>query len=524
MKLKKNSFREKRKRNINKGEKTATDIKQFSPFIEESLTEIKATIGHSPDVIVREFKIGSSKPVKGAVIFIDGLADKVLIQEYILEKLMIDGSKAYQNPSAYLRNFAVTLKDDLISICEISEVNDYPSLFESVLSGDCVALIDGSPFAFKIGAKGWEERSIEEPTSEQLVRGPKDGFTENMRVNTSLIRRRIIDPHLTFEPYRIGRRSRTEISIAYIQDIANEKIVQEVRDRLKKIDIDAILEGGYIESLIQDSTYTPFPTVYHTERPDTVVGALLEGRIAIIVDGTPFVLVVPALFIHFMQSSEDYYQRADISTLIRILRVGTFILSLLTPAAYIAVTTYHQEMLPTTLLVSLTAQREGVPFPALIEALFMELTFEILREAGIRMPRAVGAAISIVGALVLGQAAVEAGLVSATMVIVVSLTAISSFVTPKFNMGISVRMLRFGFMIVSAVFGLFGIILGLIVLIAHLCSLRSFGIPYLLPFAPFVWKDQKDAIFRFSIWSMTTRPRLISGVNNKREQSSKPAP
>ncbi|WP_226668329.1 spore germination protein [Metabacillus litoralis] len=501
---------------------------QKNSLLSDALKKIKKDIGHSPDIIIREAKIGTVDIVNIAVIYVDGLADKDLIHHTILQNLMVDLRETRLQEEISTEKVAQFIKEFSLSAGELEIIINYPTnyekMYETILSGDSILLVDGSTEAFKIGTKGWEGRGVEEPSSEQLVRGPKDGFTENIRTNTSLIRRRINDINLVFEPIKVGKRSKTEVAITYINEVANDKIVEEVRERLAKIDIDAILESGYVEALIQDETYTPFPTVYNTERPDAVVGGLLEGRVAILVDGTPFVLVVPALFIHFMQSSEDYYQRADISTLIRLLRVGTFLLSLLTPAAFIAVTTYHQEMLPTTLLISLTAQREGVPFPAFIEAVFMELTFEILREAGVRMPRAVGAAISIVGALVLGQAAVEAGLVSATMVIVVSLTAIASFVTPKFNMAISVRMLRFVFMVLAATFGLFGIIIGLIILIAHLCSLRSFGVPYLLPFAPFVLKDQKDAIIRLSIWSMNTRPKLVSGKDKVKERTSKPSP
>ena len=230
----------------------------------------------------------------------------------------------------------------------------------------------------------------------------------------------------------------------FIKGIVNDKVVEEVRKRLDRIDIDGILESGYIEELIQDETYTPFPTVYNTERPDVIAAGLLEGRIAILVDGTPFVLLVPALFTQYFQSAEDYYQRSDFG-LLRMLRYLALFIALLGPSLYIAITTFHQEMLPTALLISLAAQREGVPFPAFIEALMMEVTFEILREAGVRMPRAVGQAVSIVGALVIGQAAVEAGIVSAAMVIVVSITAIANFSFPSFNMAISIRILRFVF-------------------------------------------------------------------------------
>jgi spore germination protein KA len=258
-----------------------------------------------------------------------------------------------------------------------------------------------------------------------------------------------------------------------------------------------------------------------------VAACLLEGRVAILVDGSPFILVVPSLFIQSFQAAEDYYQRADISSLLRLLRIVCLGIALLGPSFYIAVTTYHQEIFPTRLLINLAAQREGVPFPAFIEAMIMEITFEILREAGIRMPRAVGQAVSIVGALVLGQAAVEAGIISASMVIVVSITAIANFVFPAYNMAISVRMLRFGMMFLAASFGLYGVTLGLIALLLHLNSIRSFGIPYMAPFSPFIVADQKDSIIRFPLWGLFSRPRLINQNNEMREQKSslaKPKP
>ncbi|MFC4306039.1 spore germination protein, partial [Cohnella boryungensis] len=261
-----------------------------------------------------------------------------------------------------------------------------------------------------------------------------------------------------------------------------------------------------------------FPTIYNSERPDTVAAGLLEGKVAILVDGTPFVLLVPGLFIQFFQSAEDYYQRSDSSSLLRILRYVSFLIAMLAPSAYIAITTFHQEMLPTGLLINLAAQREGVPFPAFVEALLMEITFEILREAGVRMPKNVGQAVSIVGTLVIGQAAVDAGIVSAAMVIIVSITAISSFVIPAVNMSISVRMIRFLLMGLAASFGLFGILMGTLLLVLHLCSIESFGVPYMQSFSPFNWDDQKDGLVRLSWKRMLKRPRVTGRADPVRQR------
>jgi spore germination protein KA len=500
-----------------------------STLLDKQLTKntksIRERMGGSGDLVVREFSIGDTGRETLAIVYIDGMADATFIQDVIMRTLMIDVRNVHINDEIgeslqthdLLARFTMTAS-------EFKKIYTIENVLDTIIAGDTAVLIDGETVGFSLGSKGWEKRGVDEPTSQNVVRGPKEGFTETLRTNTALIRRKIKDPNLWFEQMQVGRHTKTEVTIAYIKEIVNEDVLKEVKLRLNRIDIDAILESGYIEEMIQDETYSPFPTIYNTERPDSVASMLLEGRVAILVDGTPFVLVVPALFVQFFQATEDYYQRADISTLIRLLRFVSFLLALLVPASYIAVTTFHQEMLPTTLLISLAAQREGVPFPAFIEALLMEVTFEILREAGIRMPKAVGSAISIVGALVLGQAAVEAGIVSAAMVIVVSLTAISSFVSPEFNMSISVRILRFMFMILAASFGLFGIILGLIVMITHLVNLRSFGIPYLSPMAPFIKKDQKDALIRFPHWDMRTRPRLISQANMEREETKAPQP
>ncbi|MFZ5989883.1 MAG: spore germination protein [Bacillota bacterium] len=487
--------------------------------LEYNTTLVKDTLGGSSDIVVREFSIGERSKIKIAVLYIEGLADKNLINDFILKSLIQEIRSISIDPDTLNgKDLFKTLKDLFLQDGQSNNISDFGDLYNHLLSGDTIILIDGYTRGYVLGSKKWEDRGVQEPNSQTVVRGPRDSFTETLGTNTSLLRRRIKDTNLWIETKQIGRITKTDVAIAYIKGIANDKIIQEVRERLNKIDIDGILESGYIEELIEDKAYTPFPTIYNTERPDAAAAGLLEGRVAILVDGTPFVLLVPALFVQFFQTPEDYYQRFDISTMIRVLRYFCFFVALLTPAIYIAITTFHQEMLPTPLLISIASQREGVPFTAFFEALLMEIVFEILREAGIRMPRVIGPAISIVGALVIGEAAVQAGIVSAVMVIVVSLTAISSFVFPSYNLAIAVRILRFVFMLLSATFGLYGISVGLVALVLHLSSLRSFGIPYMSPAAPFNLNDQKDAILRLPLWSMFTRPHLLSKNNIIRQQ------
>lgn len=482
----------------------------------KNLELIKTTLGNCSDLIVREFQLGKTDS-KAAVLYVDGLVNKDHIQKYILKALMVDVTEVIEKDGYPDQSGIIPfLTSHVLTIGETKEVFDYQTLYHSLLSGDTILLIDGQGQGLISSTRGWKDRGVQESSTQNVVRGSKDSFTETMRTNTALIRRRVKDTSLRIDTKQIGSVTKTDVAVIYIEGIANEKVVKEVLSRLESIDIDAILDSGYIEELIEDETYTPFPTTYSTELPDTVAAGILEGRVAIMADGTPFVILVPALFVHFFHSNEDYYQRFDISTFVRILRFIAFVMALLVPSVYIAVTTFHQEMIPTPLLISLAAQRDGVPFPALFEAMMMELTFEILREAGLRLPKNIGSAISIVGALVLGQAAVQAGLISAAMVIVVSLTAISSFMFPTYTMSFPVRILRFIFMGLAGFIGLLGVGLGLIFLVFHLCSLRSFGVPYMVPFGPYIREDQKDAIFRYPHGTLFTRPRLISQKNQVR--------
>lgn len=487
----------------------------------ENIDKIRKDLGNSDDIIIRKITFGV---VHAAMFYTDGLTDKKIITDFILESQTQDTFIEEIDEMTDREKLLDALKELTLGLGDSKEISDYQELYGSLLSGETVILFDGYSFGLAASTQGWKGRNVSEPVSQLVVRGPQEGFTETLRTNTSLIRRKIKNPNLWLETRQIGQVTKTKVAIMYIKGIVNDKVVEEVRSRLDRIKIDGILESGYIEELIQDDPYSPFPTINNSERPDTVAADLLEGRVAILVDGTPFVLIVPTLFISFFQTAEDYYQRADISTLLRFIRFISLFIAMIGPALYIGITTFHQELLPTQLLISLAAQREGVPFPAFIEALLMEVTFEILREAGIRMPRPIGQAVSIVGTLVIGQAAVEAGIVSASMVIVVAITAISSFVITGYSMAISIRMIRFFIMGLAASFGIFGIVVALIALVMHLCSLRSFGIPYMSPFAPFIPADHKDTIFRLPHWALKSRPRLINQRNIKREQMSRPKP
>lgn len=483
--------------------------------LEDNLNKLKQAIGNSCDVHTREVSLDreDADSVRGALVYIEGMSDL----DPTLASLL-DGTGRQAFGAADPEELLHRCKTKLVSNGTVTEVRAWGALFDLLLTGNSILLLDGCPFALAIGTKQLQARSVEEPNVQSVVRGPREGFTEVLQWNTAMVRRKIVSPDLWVESLKIGEVTRTEVAVLYIRNIVSDEILERVRSRLSAIDIDAILESNYIEELIQDKQMTLFPTVFNTERPDVVAAGLLEGRVAILVNGTPFALLVPAVFTQFFQSSEDYYQRADFSTLIRLLRFLAFALALLTPSFYIAISTFHQEMLPTTLLFNLASQRDSVPFPAFVEALLMEVTFEILREASVRMPRTVGQSMSIVGTLVIGQAAVEAGLVSAAMVIVVSITAISNFVLPAFNMGIAARIVRFLLMVLAASFGLYGMFLGMIVIVLHLCGLTSLGVPYMSPLAPLRLSDQKDTFFRFSLSRMIRRPKSIPNKNAIRQK------
>ena len=315
----------------------------------------------------------------------------------------------------------------------------------------------------------------------------------------------------------VGRYTQTEIIIAYIKGLADKTLIEEVTNRLQRIDIDGVLESGYIEEMIEDNPFSPFPQLINTERVDVAAAGLLEGRVVILIDGTPDVLVAPITLYSLLQSAEDYYQRFMISTTIRWMRYFFLVISLLLPSLYVALITYHQEMVPTALLISMARSREEIPFPALVEALIMEIFFEVLREAGIRLPKQVGSAVSMVGALVIGDAAVAAGIISAPIVIVVAITGIASFMIPRYSAGIAIRMLRFPMIFLAGTMGLLGIILGVISIVVHLCSLRSFGISY-HPIAPINGRELKDVLIRAPWWKLNTRPHL-TGEDNKYRQA-----
>ncbi|BCJ85870.1 putative membrane protein YfkQ [Effusibacillus dendaii] len=479
---------------------------------------LKDTFRNCSDIIFRELTLDDG--VDALLIFVDGMVKSAEIHENALQPLLFKLAKTGVSDIT-----PDIVEDSVLSLSQVSHVNLYSEVVENVLTGNATLLINGYSEALVLNVRGGTRRSVEEPETEKVIRGPREGFTENLRTNTGLIRFKVKSPRLKTVAMTIGEHTRTNVVLAYMEGIADSKVIDEVKNRLESIHIDGVLESAYIEELIEDQPYSPFPQLQNTERPDTVAAQLLEGRFAIFVDGTPFVLLGPITFWQMLQASDDYYERYMMVSLIRLFRYLFLNLALFLPALYIAVTTFHQDMLPTSLLLSVAAARETIPFPAIVEALIMEVSFEALREAGIRLPKGVGQTVSILGAIVIGQAAVQAGIVSAPMVIVVAMTGIASFTIPRYNQAIAIRLLRFPLMFLAATFGLLGIVLGFVWIAVHLCNLRSFGVPYLSGVAPLKTDELKDIFVRAPWWKMELRPTSFSHRDRKRMgKQMKPSP
>lgn len=488
----------------------------LSQDLEANLQQIKAILDKCSDVIYREFVFAQNEEIRLALIYIEGLADPGQISDQIIRALSLEVPMAVPGQEITKARALEFIKQRGLCIHQLKETYKLQDIIHAILSGDTVLLVDGHAVALVNGARGWEARPLSDSETEPTVRGPRESFAETLRVNTALIRRKIKSPNLKIEALRLGEVSDTDVALVYIEGIVNEKLVTEVKSRLEKINIDAILESGYIEELIEDNPWSLFPTVNHTGKPDRLAAMLLEGRVAILVDGTPVALTVPNLFVEYLQAPEDYYQRFLFASAVRLIRFASMIISLMLPSLYIAVLSFHHELLPTPLLLGMAARREVVPFPVFFEVLITEIAFEVLREAGNHLPRPIGQGISIGAALVLGVVAVQAGFIAASTVIVVVFAGIASLVFTN-SAGMAFRLLRFALMVLSGTLGLVGMISGAAFIAIHMCTLRSFGVPYLSPLAPIASTDLADVVSRAPWWAMLSRPRLMTGQNQQRQ-------
>ena len=449
--------------------------------------------------------------------YLDGLVDKLLISETVVTPIT---QTVYEiKNGGQKKKKAVYLKTKLGSLCEMAELTDFNECINSILSGGTIIFVDGDATALNISQQKFEKRAISEPASETVSRGSREGFTEALLINTTLIRRIVKDSSLVFELMTIGRVTKTKVSICYLKGLANQEIIDEVRKRLKNIKTEAILESGYLEEYITESPFSIFPTAFNSERPESVAGKLLEGRVAIICDGTPNILTVPNLFVDYLQYAEDYNNRWIFSVIIRAVRFFALFLSIMAPAFYIALLCFHPDVIPFKLLVTLTDSQQGVPLSPLIEMLALTLIFEIIKESGLRISRSIGQAVSIVGGLIIGQAAVQAGIFSAPSVVIIGATSLSAFIISKLDA--SVILMRVSLMIAANMLGILGIVLLSIGFLIYMCSIKSFCVPYLSPITPLSGKDMKDSFIRIPLWAMFERPETITRRYGEKDTRSK---
>ncbi|QGT98728.1 Nutrient germinant receptor inner membrane subunit A (GerKA/GerAA/GerBA) [Candidatus Syntrophocurvum alkaliphilum] len=473
--------------------------------LNEKLELLKPYLETNHDIIYRELYIKAFN-IKAVIIYIEGIANDQYLHDNIIKPLILNNS--YQTPLD--KTIIDQISHTTIAVGNIQKSNNLQTIINHIFDGMTVLLCDGLDEALVFDIHGGEFRGIEEPTTEKSLRGNKEGFSEILDISLPLIRRRLKDPNLVVEKTIVGQRSRTQVAILYIKDIADPKIVTEVKKRINNIDIDNVFEGSYIEQMIEDNSYSLFAQIRTTERPDKAAALLAEGRIVVLTDGSPTALSMPSLFIEYFQASEDYYERTLGGSFTRLTRIFAFFIAISFPAIYVALTAYHPALIPDGLIVPLIQARVQVPFPVLLELLIFELIIQLIIEAGLRMPTTVGQTVGVVAGIILGQAAIAANLASPAVIMVVAITAIATFALPTGSLILASRIIRLPFLILSSFFGILGYSLAMFLMIAHLMSLNSFGVPYLSPIAPTRYRDLKqDTYIRNFIWSIKKRPVTI---------------
>ena len=478
------------------------------PSFQKNLEFIRSRFNSliNSDVIIREFKIiCKNKRYNAFLVYIDGMTDSVIINDFILRPLMLRNksnthieeeksikkfnynsknivySSSKQNERTELANYIYT---NLVPNNNLSKQIEFSKIISDINSGNCVLFVDTLNIAFDIDAKGFKQRNIDRPQIENVIKGPQEAFVENIRTHTSLLRRLVNNQNLIIENLEVGNLSKTKCALCYMQNIANGDLIAEVKYRLNNISIDSLISSGELEQLIQDSNSAGIPQILSTERPDRCVKGMYQGRAVILVNGNPYALIIPSVMTDFLASPEDSNLIPLFANFLKAIRLIALLITLLLPGMYIAITNFHQELFPTELLFSILVARENVPFPIIFELLLMEVSFELIREGGLRTPSAIGSTLGIVGALILGDAAVAANVVSPILIIVVAITGLSSFVIPNFSFGFHLRVYRFIFTILGYICGFLGIGIGIYVYLVAICSIKSFGVAYVSPISP----------------------------------------
>lgn len=461
---------------------------QLSNDIEKNIRKLQEHFSHTEDLLKKELVFNGEKCV---VLYIDSMLNKELLQSSVIDPIIDVKTSDIENA---------------VLAAEIKKTSMISEAGKNLLDGFCLILLENDSQAYMASVGGIEGRSFQEPNNERSIKSSHDGFVESFSSNLHLLRKRIKSPQLKVKYFTIGNLTHTKVGMLYLDHLANEELIREVERRLTSIEIDQLYSTGDLEDLIEDHPFSPFPHILSTERPDRVVSYITEGKIAILIDGNPRVMIVPITFFAFYQAPDDYNSRWLVGSFFRLIRVFSFIVAISLPAIYIAIVSFHSEVLPIGILYSIRVSLEYVPFPPLVEALAMQIILELLKEASIRLPSPIAQTIGIVGGLVIGTAVVDAHIVSNMMIVVIGFTAIASFVAPINEMGTSARLLGFPTMIAASLFGFFGIVLVLMLIFMHLCKLDSFGTPYFSPLAPFKKEGLKDSLLRLPLWKMNTRP------------------
>lgn len=513
---------------ISNNEQEHKITQKVSKYLQENLTylTVKYNALINSDIVIRKFTLnGKGKQYNAALVYIDGMVNSDIVNHYVLNPLMHKNQTNTEKTSETLiinkntdLNFHTTqtpelqniIYNSLISQNSIKAESKFSSIIPAINSGFTCVLVDTLDQAFCVEAKGYETRSISKPENEIVVRGSQEAFVENIRTNTSMIRRIINNENLVIEQLSLGKVTKTTVSFCYMKNIANEDLVNEVRFRLSNIDIDSIINSGTIEQLIQDSSSILFPQTFATERCDRACNNILEGRIVILVNGNPYALIVPAILIDFITSPEDTNLKHQYGNLIRVIRSIAFFVAMFMPALYVAITNFHQELLPTDLVFAISAMRRSIPFPVIVELLIMEISFELIREASLRVPAPIGSTIGIIGGLILGEAAVSANLVTPLLIIIVAVTGICSYAIPDFSLNFTIRTFRFMYIILGYSAGFLGISFGMFIQLILLSNLQSFGVSYFSPYLPPTNKNTDSSFFIKPIWKKENRSSFLN--------------
>jgi len=477
--------------------------------IDSKVSTIINALGSSTPIKVKKISIGKDPSIQGAIIYIDGLVDKNIINRDILNPLMIQITSSIElnmDTSSFLCSNYITADCSFIK-------GNTEEVSKNIKNGNTLLLIENIEDYVMIDTTGGAIRQVSDPMNETSLRGSRDGFVENLEVNISLLRRHIKDSNLCIEKLVVGRRSQTDLALVYIKDLVNIEALDELKERINAVDVDSVTGMGAFQEFIDENPYSPFPMCFATERPDRVTPNIMEGKIAIILNGSPFVLTTPSIFIEFFHTVEDYNERTILANFIRMLRYIAVLLVITLPSIYLTLIKYNGELIPIEFVVPVVQSRIGISLSPFMEILILEILMEILREGGLRLPSKIASTLSIVGGIIIGNAAVQSNMVSPTTLLVIGITVVASFAVPTVDMSISIRFLRFPMLFLANSMGIMGIATGYILLILHLSALENYGIPYM----EFNMDELKDTFVRAPLWKMNARPKIISDRNVNRQ-------